>query len=146
MPVLFRRMNIFFDVDYTILGADGSMRPDTEDVFQKLTSDGHLVFVWSGVGIRKAEVRRLGLESYVSDVFQKPIEDFERGLATWGVTTRPDFVIDDHPEIVRNFSGFVCSPYYWRNANDTEMQQVYGVVTDVLATGGSEHEAYRCGG
>ena len=139
-------MNIFFDVDYTILGADGSMWPDTEDVFQKLTSDGHLVFVWSGVGIRKAEVQRLGLESYVSDVFQKPIEDFERGLATWGVTARPDFVIDDHPEIVRNFSGFVCSPYYWRNANDTEMQQVYGVVTDVLATGGSEHEAYRSGG
>ena len=146
MPVLFRRMNIFFDVDYTILGADGSMRPDTEDVFQKLTSDGHLEYVWSGVGIRKAKVRRLGLESYVSDVFQKPIEDFERGLSTWGVTTRPDFVIDDHPEIVWNFSGFVCSPYYWRNANDTEMQQVYGVVTDVLATGGSEHEAYRSGG
>ena len=136
-------MNIFFDVDYTILGADGSMRPDTEDTFQKLVSDGHLVYVWSGVGIRKAEVRRLGLEGYVSDVFQKPIEDFENGLATWGVTTRPDFVIDDHPEIVRNFGGFVCSPYYWRNANDTEMQQVYGVITDVTATGGSEHEAYR---
>ena len=136
-------MNIFFDVDYTILGADGSMRPDTEETFQKLIADGHLVYVWSGVGIRKAEVRRLGLESYVSDVFQKPIEDFEQGLVTWGVTTRPDFVIDDHPEIVRNFSGFLCSAYFWRNANDTEMRQIYRVIADVVANGSSEHEAYK---
>ena len=138
-------MNIFFDVDYTIMGADGSLRPDTEDTFQKLTSDGHLVYVWSGVGIRKAEVRRFGLEGYVSEVFQKPIEDFEQGLTTWGVTTRPDFVIDDHPEIVRNFSGFICSPYYWRNANDTEMRQIYRVIIEVVATGASEHEAFHAG-
>ena len=34
-------MKIFFDVDYTILGLDDTLRPGTLDTFQKLLDDGH---------------------------------------------------------------------------------------------------------
>ena len=31
-----RTLDIFFDVDYTILGLDGSLRPWTREVFERL--------------------------------------------------------------------------------------------------------------
>lgn len=138
-------MNIFFDVDYTIMGADGSLRHNTELTFRRLVGDCHRVFVWSGVGVRTAEVRRFGLDGYVSGVFQKPLEDYEASLAGLGVSPRPDFVIDDHPEIVRFFGGFICKPYYFRSRRDTEMDEIYQAVVDVVSVGRSEHRAYRAG-
>ena len=39
-------MNIFFDMDYTILSQDNSLRPGTREVFRKLVDDGHQVSVW----------------------------------------------------------------------------------------------------
>ena len=138
-------MNIFFDVDYTILAVDNSLRPGTRDVFDKLVSDGHKVYIWSGVGIRTAEVRRHKLDDVVSGVYQKPIEDFEAGLVTWGVDVRPDFVIDDHPEIVTCFGGFICRPYYFKNPDDDEMRQIYDTVSQLTNGGQPEHTAFRPG-
>ena len=138
-------MNIFFDVDYTIMGADGSLRRNTAETFRKLVADGHKVFVWSGVGVRTAEVRRFGLSDYVTKVFQKPLEDFESALPGLGVFTPPDFIIDDHPEIVRFFGGFICRPYYFRNRQDTEMDEIYQTICDVMNSGRSTHKAYRAG-
>ena len=138
-------MNIFFDVDYTIMGADGSLRQNTAETFQRLVADGHRVFVWSGVGVRTAEVRRFGLADYVTKVFQKPLEDYEAALPGLGVLPYPDFVIDDYPEIVRVFGGFICKPYYFRNRKDTEMDEIYQTICDVVEGGGSEHRAYRPG-
>ena len=138
-------MNIFFDVDYTIMGADGSLRQNTAETFQRLVADGHRVFVWSGVGVRTAEVRRFGLADYVTKVFQKPLEDYEAALPGLGVLPHPDFVIDDYPEIVRVFGGFICKPYYFRNRKDTEMDEIYQTICDVVEGGGSEHRAYRPG-
>ena len=100
-------MNIFFDVDYTIQGADGSLRPGTEEVFHNLIGDGHDLFVWSGVGIRTPDIKRHKLTSFISNVYQKPLEDFEKGLVTWKVTSRPHFVVDDHPEIVDGIGDMV---------------------------------------
>ena len=136
-------MNIFFDMDYTIMGADGSLRHNTRETFRRLTDDGHAIFVWSGVGIRTAEVRRFGLADYVSGIFQKPLEDYEASLPKLGVSPRPDFIIDDHPEIVRHFGGFICRPHYFRSAADAEMDEIYKAVNDVIADGWSTHTAYR---
>ena len=135
-------MNILFDVDYTIQGADGSLRPGTEEVFHNLIGDGHDLFVWSGVGIRTPDIKRHKLTSFISNVYQKPLEDFEKGLVTWKVTSRPHFVVDDHPEIVRVFGGFTCTPYFWRNANDTEMYEIYNVVKEITEKGYSTHHSY----
>lgn len=135
-------MNIFFDVDYTLMGADGSLRHRAEEVFRQLLDDGHEIYIWSGAGNRTQDIKRLGLEDYVSKVFLKPIEDFENGMETYGVDVRPEFIIDDHPEIVKNFGGFLCRPYYFRNAKDDEMDIIYGVISDVISVGHSEHSAY----
>ena len=128
-------MNIYFDVDYTILAMDGSLRPGTSEVFAKLTDDGHRVFVWSGIGVRTAEVREHDLERHVTGVFQKPLQDFEAGLPEFGVTQRPDFVIDDYPEIVRFFGGVRVPPYFFPNPDDDELERIYRIVTEYVLTG-----------
>ena len=43
-------MKIFFDVDYTILGLDDTLRPNTKETFQRLLDDGHEIHIWSGMG------------------------------------------------------------------------------------------------
>ena len=136
-------MNIFFDVDYTIQGVDGSLRPGTGEVFERLVRDGHALFIWSGVGDRTADVERHRLQQYVSGVFEKPIRDYEAGLSLFKVTVRPDFVIDDYPEIVGVFGGTVIRPYYFPSASDGEMERVYKVINEYAATGASSDSMFR---
>ena len=139
------RLNIFFDVDYTIMAADGSLRPGTSEVFERLVADSHHVFVWSGVGNRSEDVRRLELDRFVSDVFEKPLSDFDAGLVERGGNRRPDFVIDDYPEIVRHFGGVQVRPYYFASASDQEMDRVYRIVAELAADGASSDPAYQPG-
>ena len=42
-------MNIFFDVDYTILGLDDSLRPGTQETLKQLKDDGNDIYIWSGM-------------------------------------------------------------------------------------------------
>ena len=97
------------------------------------------------VDVRTAEVQRHGLEHYPVGVFQKPIQDFETGLRTFGVTARPDFVIDDYPEIVGAFGGVVVRPYYFAAADDDEMEKVYRIFIEYSAKGHSPDAAFRPG-
>lgn len=136
-------MNIFFDVDYTILAMDGSLRPKTREVFEQLVEDGHTIYIWSGVGLRTTEIQKHELEEYVSGIYQKPLEDFELGLKQFGVPVRPDFVIDDYPQIVNAFGGMVVRPYYFRAAEDTEMQEIYRIITEFAQNGHSDDIAFR---
>lgn len=136
-------LKIFFDVDYTILAVDSSLRPGTRETFQRLVSDGHQVYVWSGVGVRTSELQKHDLIDLVSGVYQKPIQDFVAGLEKLGVPCHPDFVIDDYPEIVDTFGGVVVRPYYFRSTEDDEMDRVYRIVTEVVATGRSAQVGFR---
>ena len=68
-----RRLNVFFDVDYTLIMADGQLRNHTEEVFIRLTEAGHSIYIWSGVGIRRFDMRLHGLDGYVADYFVKPL-------------------------------------------------------------------------
>jgi len=132
-------MHIFFDVDYTILGGDLSLRPGTREVFARLRDDGHLVYVWSGEGERWEVVRQHGLEELVSGVFAKPLHDYENRLVEFGIPVVPDFVIDDYPDIVRAFGGVRIPYYYGRNYArgrvDDELDAVYEIIC-VHAAGG----------
>jgi hypothetical protein len=131
-------LNIFCDVDYTIMGADGSLRPGVVDLFQRLRADGHAVYIWSGVGRRDHDIAKLGLTKLVDGVFVKPIDDFEKGLVELGLPVRPDFVIDDHEEIVRHFGGVQVSEFLWlTDQDDTQMSDVYAVVCRRVEEGGS---------
>jgi hypothetical protein len=133
-------VHIFFDCDYTILSFDQALRSRTKEVFSRLVEDGHQVYLWSGEGARWSVVRRHELEPYLSGVFGKPLHDFDAGLKRLQVTQVPDFVIDDYPGIVRHFGGYHIPEFYSsRSDDDEELESVYEVVTEVAATGRTDH-------
>ena len=103
-------LKIFFDVDYTLLAVDGSLRPGARQTFERLIQDGHQIYIWSGVGLRTADVHRHDLQSLVSGIYKKPIYDFVNGLEMLKVPHWPDFVIDDYPESWTRSAAFSPNP------------------------------------
>lgn len=118
-------MNIFFDLDYTIIAYDGSLRPRTRHTFERLAADGHDLYIWSGIGVRTAEVNALGLADLARGVFQKPVDRFEDSLTRYAIPVVPDVVVDDHKEVVIYFGGICVRPYFWPDPNDKELEKVY---------------------
>ena len=136
-------LNIYFDCDYTILAMDGSLRPRTREVFSNLIEDEHKVFIWSGVGLRTKDMERLNLMDLISGIFVKPIAEFEDGFDIFSVSPRPDFVIDDHREIVEFFGGVHIEPYYFRASEDGQMDDLYQCIADFSQTGNSTHRGFK---
>jgi hypothetical protein len=124
----FAALNIFFDVDGTILGDDGTLRPHTHSVFERLVSSGHAIYIWSGAGLRTAEIRAAGLERWVSGVYRKPLFEFIAGLTENRIPIRPDFVVDDYPVIVEHFGGLRVKHYDGAAAPDDELLAVLALV------------------
>lgn len=119
-------MNVFFDVDDTIISAwEGTLRPLVKDVFEQVNRDGHLIFVWSGVGLRWREIDAHGLRPYVRDCYLKPLTDYRRSLPLLGIHVEPHFVVDDCREVVDAFNGYTVKPYVWRDPADRVMAMVY---------------------
>jgi hypothetical protein len=136
-------VNIFFDIDYTILSYDHALRSGTEATFARLVEDGHRVYVWSGEGVRWGVVRQHNLDPYVSGVFAKPLSDFAAGLGRLQISPTPDFVIDDYPEIVGYFGGYFVPEFYSSRDDDEEMQSVYQVIGDLVTNGHATHHRWR---
>ena len=82
-------MNIFFDVDDTLIAFDGSLRPHVYEVFQKLLDDGHDIYIWSGVGLRWEIIERHKLRPYIQDCFVKPTANYRKGLEILGIPVHP---------------------------------------------------------
>ena len=139
-------MNIFFDVDYTIVGLDDSLRPGTSETFQRLIDDGHLIYVWSGVGPRWEVVRKYDLEKFASGVYEKPTDHYVERLAELGVPLTPDFVIDDYPEIVAVFGGICVPPYFFKRNPDKQMERVYDIIAEYVQKGHSDDKQFRAKG
>ena len=93
--------------------------------------------------MRTDDIERLGLSKFVSDIFVKPITEYEVGLKRFSVSPRPDFVIDDHREIVDAFGGVHIEPYYFRSAEDGNMAELYKAIKDFIATGTSNHRGFK---
>jgi hypothetical protein len=126
-------MNIFFDVDETLIAYDGSLRPGTRAVFERLAADSHHVYVWSGRGIRTSDVHRAGLGDLVSGVYQKPLSDFRAGVARCGIPVLPDFVVDDYPGIVEFFGGLCIRPYHGGAQADDELSCLPDLVRGLVS-------------
>ena len=144
-----RRLDIFFDVDYTILGLDGSLRPWTREVFAALAADGHRLHVWSGGGDRSAVLREHGLAHLVAGCYRKPLTDHEAALADLGVPLTPDFVVDDSPEIPAVFGGALVAAYsagtpsdYLPRDRDEELLRACEAAREFAATGASSDPRY----
>jgi len=118
-------VNVFFDVDYTLITWDVKLRPNVREVFERLRADGHTIYLWSGMGPRWEVVRRFGLAEHITDCFWKPLYNHHERMAELGVTVMPDYVIDDHLEIIEAFPGsHIQEPAIPLNT-DTEMWRVY---------------------
>lgn len=117
-------MNIFFDVDDTLITWDVKLRPNVHNVFQQLRDDGHTIYLWSGYGPRWEVVRRFDLHEHVTDCHWKPLHDHHERLEELGVPMVPDYTVDDHPDIINAFGGThiqAPGPFLER---DTEMLRV----------------------
>ena len=139
-------MNIFFDVDQTILGMDNSLRPGVRETMDALTEMGHRVYVWSGMGIRRETVRRHGLEYQVSGLYQKPLYDHQERLEELGVPFAPDFVVDDDPQVVSAFGGLWVPPYYKQGDDDGAMARALSAATAYAERGTSDEIHFRARG
>ena len=139
-------MKIFFDVDYTILGLDDTLRPGTIETLQKLKDDGNEIYIWSGMGERWEVVEKHQLTPLISGVYEKPTHHFHERLEELGVPFEPDFVIDDYPEVVAAFGGVWVPPYFFKRSFDTEMDRIYQIVCDFIKTGSSDDRQYRVKG
>lgn len=118
-------MNIFFDVDYTLITWDVKLRPGVREVFEQLRADGHVIYLWSGVGPRWEIVRRFELHEHVTDCFWKPLYDHHARMVELGVHVFPDYVIDDHQEIVDAFVGSTIKEPAMPLHTDKELWRVY---------------------
>ncbi|MDA1095750.1 MAG: hypothetical protein O3B84_00620 [Chloroflexi bacterium] len=121
-------MNVFFDVDYTLISYEGILRPHVREVFQALVDDGHRIYIWSGVGLRHRVLQAHNLTHFVSGVFVKPLEDHWASLPRLGVDVEPQFVIDDHSQVVDAFGGMHIKPYSYPSTHDTEMLRAYAMI------------------
>ena len=127
-------MRIFFDVDFTLIAPDGSLRPLVHEVFQRIVNDGHEIYVWSGAGIRWEVIRRHGLRPYIKDCFVKPLSDYRDSFGYLGVHKEPEFCVDDYPEVIEALGGTAIRPYLEPNPADEEMLRVYDAICAVTAT------------
>lgn len=135
-------MNIFFDMDNTLIGDRHQLRPLVHETLSQITRDGHTIYVWSGMGIRWAEVHMHELGEFVRDCFHKPLD--EEGQRTL-THIPPDLVVDDIPAFVDIFGGVVVKPYYMTNPRDRELDRVYRIIKEVEQTGTSQDPAFRLG-
>jgi hypothetical protein len=127
-------VNVFFDVDQTIVDSDERLRPGVRGLFERLASDGHDVYLWSGIGPRWEIVHAHGLDGLVRGCFAKPLYHYDRMLEPLGITAHPDYVVDDHPHLVEAFGGCVVSAYTRGGAADSEMDRVSHDIDRVAAT------------
>jgi hypothetical protein len=117
-------MNIFFDVQGTLLTDDSDPRPHAREVFLKLTEMGHDVYLWStaGEGYAAHAVWVLGVEDVVRGCFGK------RSVPE-DITV--DFVVDDNERYVESHVGYLVRPYQ----GDPGDRELLGVV-EALSQGG----------
>ena len=126
-------MNIFFDVDYTLITWDVKLRPGVREVFEMLRADGHIIYLWSGVGPRWEIVNRFELHDHVTDCFWKPLYDHHARMVELGVTVSPDDVIDDHQEIIDAFVGTTIKEPAMPLHTDRELWRVYDDIQAFVA-------------
>ncbi|MCL4239961.1 MAG: HAD family hydrolase [Dehalococcoidia bacterium] len=110
-------MNIFFDVDHTLVFIDqhtNALRPGAHEAMRRLKAARHGVFVWSASGLAHVErvVHLHGLGEWVDGMFDKDPR----------VQPYPDFIIDDDWYLVEKYGGHCVSQYKAINPEDREFE------------------------
>jgi hypothetical protein len=135
-------LNFFIDVDYTLISANGALRPHAETLFSRVTDAGHAMYIWSGVGIRKYEMTRHRIDPMVTDYFEKPTTDYRAAVERAALPVSPDLVVDDHEEIVHEFGGVIVRPYFFADDDDRELVNVANALLDYASSGTSSFSRF----
>ena len=130
-------LNVFFDVDNTLIMWNGQLRNHVREVFERLKAAGHTIYIWSGVGIRRWEMRRHDLDDFVEDYFIKPLDRHRERLESLGVPLTPDFVVDDHKAVVDAFGGYHVSDM--PGPDDAELLDVLRAIEEHASSGSAGH-------
>ena len=96
-------MNVFFDVQGTLLTMEEVPRPRAREAFVRLKEEGHAVFLWSsgGAGYAATAADLLGVADLVSGCFGKRSEP--------GVPV--DFAVDDDGSVVEAHGGYLIAAF-----------------------------------
>lgn len=96
-------MNVFFDVQGTLLTMEDVPRPRAREAFLMLKENGHDLYLWSsgGAGYAAATAELLGVADLVSGCFSKRSEP--------GVPV--DFAVDDDASVVEAHAGYRIEPF-----------------------------------
>ena len=96
-------MNVFFDVQGTLLTMEEVPRPRAREAFLTLTASGHDLYLWSsgGAGYAATAADLLGVADLVSGCFGKRTEP--------GVPV--DFAVDDDASVVEAHGGYRIAPF-----------------------------------
>ncbi len=119
MPDERQLLNVFFDVDHTLVyttQAMSALRPGAREAMARLKGAGHSVFVWSAGGQLYSErtVERHGLGEWVDGCFDKHPR----------VDPPPDIIIDDDWYLVEKYGGYVVSQYKEIDESDRELLEI----------------------
>ncbi|MEO9256262.1 MAG: HAD family hydrolase [Tepidiformaceae bacterium] len=111
-------MNVFFDVDHTLVFIDqntNALRPGACEAMMRLKNGGHGVYVWSASGLAHVErvVKLHGLGEWVDGMFDKDPR----------VQPYPDWIIDDDWYLVEKYGGHCVSQYKAVNLEDREFEE-----------------------
>ena len=122
-------LSIFFDCDFTLTGIHGGLRPYVREVFERLNTEGHHVYIWSGVRVPWDIYNNFDLQSFIRGVYFKPIDEHHEQLPLLKIPVVPDFVVDDNVGPVEAFGGYVVPPYIYVDKPDDHLWRAYEVFT-----------------
>ena len=96
-------MNVFFDVQGTLLTMEEAPRPRAREAFQMLKEEGHDLYLWSsgGAGYAATAAELLGVADLVTGCFDKRQEP----------DVPVDFAVDDDASVVEAHGGYRIKPF-----------------------------------
>ena len=96
-------MNIFFDVQGTLLTMEEVPRPRAREAFLMLKEEGHDLYLWSsgGAGYAAEAAELLGVTDLVEDYLDKRSEP----------DVPVDFAVDDDASVVEAHGGYRVAPF-----------------------------------
>jgi hypothetical protein len=96
-------LNVFFDVQGTLLSMEEVLRPRAREAFLILKDSGHEVYLWSsgGAGYAAGAADLLGVSDLVSGYFDKRREP----------DVSVDFAVDDDASVVEAHGGHRIKPF-----------------------------------
>jgi hypothetical protein len=96
-------LNVFFDVQGTLLTMEEVPRPRAREAFLMLKAAGHDLYLWSsgGAGYAATAAELLGVVDLVSGCLDKRQEP----------DVPVDFAVDDDPSVVEAHGGYRIKPF-----------------------------------